>query len=179
MPGTILRSPLPASTRRDGIPNIMSLRKLLILAFAVIAPLAARGQTISTVAGGGPIDLDPTASSVGGPAAVRQDSAGNTYILDNFANRVYKIAATGPEAGKLTVFAGNGTDGYNGAGGLRLNVEFHGPSGMCIDSHDNVWVADSDNGLMRKILVSLTGANPGEQIDHVYDIVGVQTATNF
>jgi len=157
----------------------MSLRKLLILAFAVIAPLAARGQTISTVAGGGPIDLDPTASSVGGPAAVRQDSAGNTYILDNFADRVYKIAATGPEAGKLTVFAGNGKEGYNGARGLRLNVEFHGPSGMCIDSHDNVWVADSDNGLMRKILVSLTGANPGEQIDHVYDIVGVQTATNF
>jgi len=157
----------------------MSLRKLLTLAFAVIAPLAARGQTISTVAGGGPIDLDPTASSVGAPAAVRQDSAGNTYILDNFANRVYKIAATGPEAGKLTVFAGNGKDGYNGAGGLRLTVEFSGPSGMCIDSHDNVWVADSDNGLMRKILVSLTGANPGEQIDHVYDIVGVQTETNF
>jgi sugar lactone lactonase YvrE len=157
----------------------MRLRKLLALAFAVIAPLAASAQNISTVAGGGPINLDPLASSVGSPVAVRQDSAGNTYILDNARNRIYKIAVSGPNAGKLTVFAGNGKGGYNGNGGLAVDAEFSGPIGMCMDSHDNVWVADSDNGLMRKILVSLTGANPGEQIGHVYDIVGVQTATNF
>jgi sugar lactone lactonase YvrE len=158
----------------------MRLRRLLALAFAFIAPLAARAQNISTVAGGGPINLDPTVSSVGAPVAVRQDSIGNTYILDNSANRIYKIAATGqPNAGKLTVFAGNGRDGYNGNGGLAVDAEFSGPVGMCIDAHDNVWVADSDNGLMRKILVSLTGANPGEQLGHVYDIVGVQTPTDF
>src|SRR6202035_3301882 len=136
-------------------------------------------QNISTVAGGGPINLDPLTSSVGAPVAVRQDSVGNTYILDNFTNRIYKIAATGPNAGKLTVFAGNGKDGYNGNGGLAIDAEFSGPVGMCIDVHDNVWVADSDNGLVRKILVSLTGANPGEAVGHVYDIVGVQTSTNF
>src|SRR5439155_24969000 len=101
----------------------MHLRKLLPLTFAVVTPLLVCAQNISTIAGGGPINLDPTASSVGSPSAVRQDSAGNTYILDNFTNRVYKIAATGPEAGKLTVFAGNGKEGYNGTGGLRLDVE--------------------------------------------------------
>jgi hypothetical protein len=157
----------------------MSLRKLLPLAFVALAPLAARSQTISTVAGGGPINLTPTAASVGSPAAVRQDSLGNTYILDGFTNRVLKIPATGPDAGKLSVFAGNGVDGYNGNGGQRLNVEFSGPVGMCIDSHDNVWVADSDNALVRKILVSLTGANAGEQIDHVYDIVGQQSGNTY
>jgi len=74
-----------------------------------MVPAAVRAQNISTVAGGGPpatvTTLLKTGASVGAPAAVRQDSLGNTYILDNDFSRVYKVDTTG----HLTVFAGNGT----------------------------------------------------------------------
>jgi hypothetical protein len=154
----------------------MSLRKLLTLAFAVIAPLAARAQNISTVAGGGPTNLDPLTSSVGAPVALRRDTVGNTYILDNFTSRVLRIDATGPNAGKLRVFAGNGVNGWNGTDIPAIDAEFSEPTGMCIDSQDNVWIADSDNGLVREILVTPVA---GKTVGNIYDIVGIQTETDF
>jgi len=162
----------------------MHLRKLLALAFTLLAPLVARAQNISTVAGGGPINLNPTAASVGAPVAARLDSAGNAFILDNFTNRLLMIPVAdqpglpnAPKAGQLTVIAGNGKDGYNGDGLLGSQAEFSGPVGFCIDSQDNIWIADSDNGLMRKLVLHNPGA--GQTIGHVYDMVGQQTSTNF
>ncbi len=126
----------------------MRLRTFLILTLAVIAPLAARAQTITTVVGGGPINLPQTAASIGAPAAVRQDSSGNYYILDNNYSRVIKVDHT---TGNMSVFAGNGVIGFSGDGGPAADAEMNGPSGMCMDSHDNLFIADSDNNVIREV----------------------------
>ena len=155
---------------------------LCVLAVSLFGAMTVEAQNITTVAGGGPpatgTAVTATSASVGAPAAVRQDSLGNTYILDNDLSRVYKVDATG----HLTLFAGSGliagnrTVAYNGDGILAVDAAMDGPSGMCIDKNNNVYVADSDNGLMREIVVT---ASPGKVAGNIYNIAGVQTETNF
>ncbi len=86
---------------------------LCALVCLAIGSVSVNAQNISTVAGGGPTTVAPgvtaTAFSVGAPAAVRKDGLGNTYVLDNAFNHVYKVDSTG----KMTLFAGNGTVGFS------------------------------------------------------------------
>jgi trimeric autotransporter adhesin len=151
---------------------------IAVLALSVaMVPAIVRAQTITTVAGGGPpttvTGLLKTGASVGAPAAVRQDSLGNTYILDNDFSRVYKVDTTG----HLTLFAGNGAVGFSGEGSLATNAAMFEPSGMCIDVNNNVYVADSDNAIIREIVVSNPTA--GQTVGHIYTVAGVETETNF
>ena len=49
----------------------------------------------------------------------------------------------------MTVFAGTGSNGF--ADGAGTAATFSYPAGMAIDSNDNIFVADYDYGLVRKI----------------------------
>jgi sugar lactone lactonase YvrE len=98
---------------------------------------------------------------------VRKDALGNTYILDNDLSRVYKVDSTG----KLTLFAGTGFSGFSGEGALAVNASMNGPSGLCIDSNNNVYVADSDNGIIREIPVTTVGPKVA---NHIYTVAGTQ-----
>jgi trimeric autotransporter adhesin len=151
----------------------MRLHKLLALVLVVVAPLAARAQNITTVVGGGPVNLNPLQSSPGSPAGVRRDSLGNTYIVDNNFNRLLRIDHA---TGNLSVVAGSGPFGYTGDDVPGLEAQLAGPSGLCIDSQDNVYVADSDNGLVREYVVT---ASAGKTVGHLINVAGVQTEDNF
>ncbi|VDB00493.1 hypothetical protein S1OALGB6SA_1575, partial [Olavius algarvensis spirochete endosymbiont] len=51
--------------------------------------------------------------------------------------------------GVVSTFAGTGTPGHtDGAGNT---TQFNGPTGVAVDSSDNVYVADQGNHLIRKI----------------------------
>jgi sugar lactone lactonase YvrE len=145
------------------------------LACLIFGCVSADAQTITTIAGGGPTSVAPgvssTTSSVGATAAVKKDSLGNTYIVDNAFGHVYKVDSTG----KLTLFAGNGTVGFSGEGGLATAAAMNGPSGMCIDSANNVYVADSDNAIIREIPITTAG---GKTAGHIYTVAG-QFETSF
>jgi sugar lactone lactonase YvrE len=176
--------PLDSSPSKEGKKSMKNLARVSLCALAVslFAGITVDAQNITTVAGGGPpatgTAFTATSASVGAPAAVRQDSSGNTYILDNDLGRVYKVDATG----HLTLFAGSGliagtrTVAYNGNGILAVDAAMDGPSGMCIDKFNNVYVADSDNGLIREIVVT---ASTGKVVGNIYNVAGVQTETNF
>ncbi|HEX3120070.1 MAG TPA: hypothetical protein VHP80_13320, partial [Candidatus Acidoferrum sp.] len=100
---------------------------LWALACLIFGCVSVNAQTITTIAGGGPTTgpagVSPTAFSVGATAAVRKDSLGNTYILDNAFSRVYKVDTTG----KLTLFAGTGTVGFSPDGTLATTASMNGP----------------------------------------------------
>jgi sugar lactone lactonase YvrE len=151
---------------------------LPVIAFSalsvVLGPLSVHAQTITTVAGGGPAGaaVIPTAPSIGAPAAVRKDLLGNTYILDNDFGRVYKVDTSG----HLTVFAGNGVTGFSGEGGPAVDAAMSGPSGLCIDLSNNVYVADSDNAIIREIPVVTAG---GKTAGNIYTVAGVETETDY
>jgi hypothetical protein len=132
--------------------------------------MTVNAQNITTVAGGGPpatgAAVNKTSTSIGAPGAVRQDHLGNTYILDNDFGRVFKVDTLG----NLTLFAGNGTNGYNDDNIPAVNAAMSGPSGLCIDANNNVYIADSDNAIMREVVVA-TGM--------IHTVAGRQTETNF
>jgi len=125
-----------------------------ILLFILLLPSLAMSQTITTIAGtgilgdsgyGGPA----TAAKMTHPEGIARDVLGNLYITNhdhgNFSIR--KIDA----AGIYTKFAGTGAMGYTGDGGPATAATFNDPFGVCLDKYGNVYVAEGDNHVIRKI----------------------------
>lgn len=79
------------------------------------------------------------------PAGLGSDRNGNIYVADGFNNLIRKIAPDGT----VTTIAGTGAAGY--ADGTALNAKFNRPWGILTDGADNVYVADKDNQVIRKI----------------------------
>src|SRR6266550_3948231 len=131
----------------------MRLQKFLAFALAFVAPLAVHAQNIiTTVVGGGPANVPGTSASIGNPTAVAKDASGNTYIFDAWSYRVFKVDA----AGKVSVYAGNGFNGYSGDGGLATNAQVSWGYGLAVDTSGNLFIADTANNVIREV-VATTG----------------------
>ena len=117
----------------------------------------AQQYVISTIAGGAP----PTtpgkalAASIGDPTRVATDAAGNVYF--GSLHSVFKVDA----AGTLTRFAGNGRAGNSGDGGPATAAQLSFPMGIAIDAAGNVFVADRDASVVRKIAANGTITHRG------------------
>ncbi len=131
--------------------SIMVLSVLLLA-----APAASNAQyAISLFAGGGPNSLPALSSSIGYPGGVARDESGNSYIADSYSNRVFKVDASGT----LTVFAGDGSSiggegGYSGDGGPATSAELSRPEGIAVDSSGDVFIADTDNSVIREVMAA-------------------------
>jgi len=79
------------------------------------------------------------------------DASGNIYIGDYGNDRVRKINAT---THIITTIAGTGVDGYSGDGGVAVAASLSGPSGIALDATGNVYFADNNNSVIRKITVA-------------------------
>ncbi|HXJ39746.1 MAG TPA: hypothetical protein VNH18_10740, partial [Bryobacteraceae bacterium] len=96
-----------------------------------------------------------TAARLNAPGALATDSAGNLYIADTGNNRVRKVSPQGT----ITTFAGTGnsavncteTGGYSGDGGPATSAALKCPRGISIDRAGNVYIADSENYVIRKV----------------------------
>lgn len=113
------------------------------------------GQIITTLAGNG-LYGD---SGDGGPATAAQfeyvwftaiDSSGNLYITDNFDHKVRKVATSGV----ISTFAGIGSAGFSGDGGLAVSAQFIGAAGIAVDHSGNVYFSDINNRRVRKVNTS-------------------------
>jgi sugar lactone lactonase YvrE len=122
--------------------------------------------TISTVAGGttagntGDFGL-ATAALLNAPAAVAIDQHGSVYIADTGNNRIREISAYG---GTILPVAGSGTAGYSADGTAPLTASLRSPSGIYVDTANNVYFSDTGNNLVREItaagaLTTLAGAS--------------------
>src|SRR5262249_54543556 len=113
--------------------------------------LAAAGQAqtyvISTVAGSGaPVTpAAATQASIGDPARLATDAAGNVYF--GSLHSIFKI----DPAGNMTRVAGNGRAGYSGDGALATDAQLLNPMGMAFDAAGALYVADRDANVVRKI----------------------------
>ncbi len=88
-----------------------------------------------------------TLAELSHPYAVAFDAAGNMYIPDASNNCIRVVDTTG----KITTFAGNGTVGYKGDGGPATSAELWYPAGVIVDAAQNVFIADSQNSVIRKV----------------------------
>ncbi len=106
------------------------------------------GGTFGFSGDGGPA----TKAALYFPSGVAVDSAGNIYFADKGNNRVRKVDTKGV----ITTFAGTGTAGYSGDGGLatgaklglNLTAAFQG---VAVDSAGNVYIADPANNRVRMV----------------------------
>jgi hypothetical protein len=102
---------------------------------------------VSTYAGNGIGDPSNGASNISdlnSPVAVAFDRQGNLFVAEY--NRIKKITP----AGVLSVFAGSGLSGYFDTS-VALQARFNHPIGLAVDQQGNVYVADRDNSVIRKI----------------------------
>ena len=51
----------------------------------------------------------------------------------------------------IRTLIGNGESGYAGDGGPSMQARLNEPKGVTIDCHGNVYVADSENHVVRKV----------------------------
>jgi NHL repeat len=121
------------------------------------APAGDTKQFIYTIAGigvsnfTGPADNDipATGAQLVDPNGVASDSAGNIYIADTNNCVIREVNASTKE---ITVFAGTlGTCSYGGDGGSATSAYLSYPFRVVVDSKDNVFIADQDNCLIRKV----------------------------
>src|SRR5580700_11726486 len=110
---------------------------------------AAAHDVVNTVVGGGPNNIPGVNANLYNPYQVAVDAAGNVYVAASAQHRIFKISTTGTE----TVVAGTGTSGYFGDGGQAVKAELATPWGVAVDSASpaNVYIADTDNCLVRKV----------------------------
>ncbi len=121
----------------------------LLGAWLLLAPalLFAQQYAISTIAGGAPppTPVTATSASLGNPAGVATDAAGNVYFAS--LHCVFKMDSSGT----LTRIAGNSRAGFSGDGGAATSAQLFGPEGLAIDASGNLFIADIVNHRIRKV----------------------------
>ncbi|MDE3236302.1 MAG: VCBS repeat-containing protein [Bacteroidota bacterium] len=103
---------------------------------------------VTTLAGSstnGFTDGTGTGASLSNPVGICVDGSGNVYVGDTWNHSIRKITPTGV----VTTLAGNGTAGS--ANGTGSAATFYYPYHVAVDANGNVFVADNNNNLIRKV----------------------------
>ncbi len=107
---------------------------------------------ISTVAGSGALGYDgdggmATNASFKNIRGIAIDHEGNLYIADTGNHVIRKVDGNNV----ISTFAGNGIAGYSGDGGPATSASLNGPWGVGVDMTGNVYIADSQNSVVRMV----------------------------
>ena len=105
---------------------------------------AAGGGTAASAADGSPATSVPLLT----PRNLATDAAGDLFISEFSGHRVRKVTPDG----KIWTAAGTGIAGYWGDGGLAANAQLAFPAGLAVDRNGNLYIADSQNQRIRKVL---------------------------
>jgi len=121
----------------------------------VIRKVTAAGA-VSTLAGlagaSGSADGSGSGARFSGPSGIVADTAGNVCVADTLNHTIRRITP----AGVVTTLAGAaGASGAVDASGSA--ARFRGPQGLAMDTSGNLFVADSNNSVIRRIATT-TGA---------------------
>lgn len=103
---------------------------------------------VSTLAGSttqGFTDGQGTAARFSKPTGITIDADNNLYVADFSNNKIRKITATG----MVSTLAGSGFLGNTD--GQGTSASFNNPSGVVADAKGNIYVADYENNMIRKI----------------------------
>jgi hypothetical protein len=104
-----------------------------------------------------------TKANLDQPSSFAFDGAGNLYIADSAHNKIRMVCATGtvtiagttcPGPGIITTVAGTGDAGNSGYPGPAKDCTLSAPNGVAVDGAGNLYIADTDNNVIREISAS-------------------------
>ena len=90
-----------------------------------------------------------TSAALNSPNGIVLDGSGNLYIADSGNNVIREVNTSGI----ITTFAGNhGLGGnYSGDSGSATNAALYYPNGIILDGSGNLYIADTENNVIRKV----------------------------
>jgi sugar lactone lactonase YvrE len=111
---------------------------------------------ISTVAGNGIVGFSGdggagVSAQLSSPSDVALDLSGNLYIADTGNHRIRKLNLA---TGVINTIAGNGMAGFAGDGLSATTAALNSPAGLGVDLAGNVFIADTYNHRIRRVLVA-------------------------
>jgi uncharacterized protein (TIGR03437 family) len=137
-------------------------------------------------------DAVATSATLHSPCGLLVDSAGDIYIADTLNHVIRKITAS---TGKISTFAGNNTAGFSGDGDgvdtssatvtdtdpVATSAELNRPTSLARDSKGNLYIADTYNSRIRKILASNSTINTvvGDGAQRFYGDGGIATSASL
>ena len=168
-PATQAEISWPKSVAVDTAGNIY----ISDLSNKVIRKVTVATGIISTIAGGGngcPAETDDYGDGCPavdanfeipgygtGTGGIAVDAHGNVFVADPDVETVREIVAS---TGIIKVVAGNGYQnpngggGYSGNGGPATSAELNLPTDVKVDGAGNIFIADSDNNVIREVSAS-------------------------
>ena len=131
----------------------------------VVRSIAADG-IVRTLAGSGrPEDADGIGTAAGfkQPSGLALDFSGNLYVADTGNDTIRRVSPSGV----VTTVAGSRRPGYGN--GTALSALFHGPEGIAVGPDGVIFVADTQNHVIRRIqdgsVTTLAGTTHAGYID--------------
>lgn len=106
--------------------------------------LQIAGNSLPLYAGDGG---DARQASFAAPLGMTMDREGNLLVADSMNHVVRRITP----GGIISTVAGTGEAGYSGDDGPATAARLNRPSSVAVDRHGNLYVADSYNGVIRRV----------------------------
>lgn len=113
-------------------------------ASGIISKFAGDGTYGSFGGDGGPA----TSAQMHIPSGLAVDTNGNVYICDGANERVRFVNAA---TNIISTFAGDGSYGYTGDGGMATAAGLMAPYDVATDIAGNVYISDQNAGVVRKV----------------------------
>jgi uncharacterized protein (TIGR03437 family) len=123
---------------------------------------------INTFSGNNPVGagyqgdgFTATGALLNNPTFVMLDAAGDIYISDSGNNAIREINTMGI----INTIVGDGTGvaGYKGDGGPPDQAQLNNPKGLALDSAGNLYIADTDNCVIRMVSNGIITTIAGNQ----------------
>jgi len=108
-----------------------------------ITAFAGTGKVTADLGDGGPANQ----ANLSTPVGLDIDGAGNIYIADLSNNRIRKVSP----GGTISTVAGSNGMGYGGDGGKATSALLNNPHGVAVDKAGNIYIADTNNFVVRKV----------------------------
>ena len=91
-----------------------------------------------------------TSARLNYPLSVAADTSGSLYFADSGNHRIRLVDS----AGIITTFAGTGSYGRSGDGGMATLAQLNYPRGVAVDDNGKVYIADYGNNKVRLVTIS-------------------------